>query len=245
MIKRWLPCLLLLCVGSAVAAGSIHISPVHLTLGPNQSTAVLRVKNNTGASTVMQLSAYAWSQHDGQSQLNSTRAILATPPIYRVAAGSKQVVRVGVRGARDPHQEKAYRLIMTQVPSKSSSDQSSSNQQGIKIALRFSIPVFVEPGDGKSAPKLEWQLDRRQQGRVRVSVQNTGTAHAQLSKLSLSTSAQGSALAQVNLGPGYLLPDTRRSWTLNLERPIPPDQKLVVHAQTQSGVINQSFGADP
>ena len=90
-----------------VQAASFRVNPVGLTLSAEHATAVLKVINDGSASTVIQLQTVAWSQDKGKDVYVPTRELLATPPIFTVAAGAQQLVRVGLRVAADARQEKA------------------------------------------------------------------------------------------------------------------------------------------
>lgn len=237
MSKKLLLSLVLLCVGATARAGSFLISPVQLELPAGQSTTVLEIKNNTESSTVIQLSEVTWSQKAGKDVLTPTRALLATPPIFTLPAGGEQIIRVGLRAKRDATQETTYRLILAQVPPKP-----RPGFRGLQIALRFSLPVFVAPLAGNAAPQLDWSLRRLGDGKkVELSVVNTGTAHAQVSNLSLGANKSGPALIKIGAGNGYLLPGAHRTWTLKLKQAVKPGQSLVLRGKTQRGAFDEQL----
>lgn len=234
MSKKLLLSFVLLCVGVTARAGSFLISPVHLDLPPGQSTTVLQIKNNTEAATVMQLSEFVWSQKNGKDVLTPTRVLLATPPIFTLPAGGEQIIRVGLRAKRDATRETTYRLILTQVPPKQ-----LPGFRGLQIALRFSIPVFVAPLAGHATPKLDWSLRPLGGDKAELSAVNVGTAHAQVSDLSIGASTSGPALVEIGAGSGYLLPGTRRTWTIKLKNSAKPGQSLVLRGKTQRGAFDE------
>lgn len=211
-------------------AGSFAVNPVRLHLSAAQPTAVLNVTNNGKTPTVVQLSLFVWSQANGRNVLTPTRALLATPPIFTIAAGGEQTVRVGLRIKPEATHETAYRLFMTQVPPKP-----RPGFRGLQVVLRMSLPVFVAPQNGADKPKLAWSIHRLGNGRAELTVTNSGAAHAQVSDLSLASSATGAALAKPAIGNGYILPGASRVWEFKFKSYVKREQALVVRGKTQQG----------
>lgn len=211
-------------------AGSFAVNPVRLHLSAAQPTTVLNVTNNGKTPTVVQLSLVAWSQMGGKNTYTPTRALLATPPIFTIAAGGEQTVRVGLRIKPDATHEMAYRLLMSQVPPKP-----RPGFRGLQVVLRMSLPVFVAPRSGTDKPKLAWSIQRLGNGRAKLTVTNSGTAHAQVSDLSLASSATGTALAKPAIGNGYILPGASRIWEFKFKSSVKHGQGLVVRGKTQQG----------
>lgn len=223
---------LIVLVPAMARAGTINVNPIRLDLTRSEPTAVLNVSNNTDSATVMQISVFSWKQANGKQVLTPTRALLATPPIFTVASGGTQVVRVGLRVKPDPRLETAYRLMLTQVPPKR-----QPGQLGLRIALRFSLPVFVAPIAGVAAPKLHWTLQRLSGSKARLTVENVGTAHGKVNALALAASPGGPALAKVDAGLGYVLPDDSLSWTVQFDSPVKQGQTLFVRGKTPSATF--------
>lgn len=211
-------------------AGSFAVNPVRLQLSAAQPTTVLNVTNNGKTPTVVQLSLVAWSQVGGKNTYTPTRALLATPPIFTIAAGGKQTVRVGLRVKPDAIHETGYRLFMTQVPPKP-----RPGFRGLQVVLRMSLPVFVAPQSGAAAPKLTWSIHRLGSNKAELTVTNNGTAHAQVSDLSLALSTTGDALAKPAIGNGYILPGASRIWEFKFKSYVKREQALVVRGKTQQG----------
>jgi fimbrial chaperone protein len=218
-------------------AGSFAVNPVRLQLSAVQPTAVLHVTNNGKTSTVVQLSLFTWSQTNGKNVLTPTRKLLATPPIFTLPAGGKQIVRVGLLAKPAAHGETAYRLFMTQVPPRP-----RPGFRGLQVALRMSLPVFVAPRIGTATPKLVWRIQRLGNGKVKLTVINNGTAHAQMSDLTLAASATGPALARPTTGNGYVLPGTSRSWELKLKSRAKHGQMWVLRGKSRQGSFSERLG---
>ncbi len=218
----------LLAGASAASAGSFSVSPVRATLSASQPVGALTVRNTGTEPAVVQLEVVSWSQQDGKDVYTSTREVLATPPIFTVPAGGSQVVRVGLRRAPDPQRELTYRLFLQEVPPPPKHD-----FQGLQIALRIGVPVFVLPAVA-AKPVLRWQAARTPEGVLKLSLANSGNAHIQIVnfRLSLPDSAQPWVTQQVS---AYVLPGQSRDWIVTANQVPPPGTVLHLFAQTDAG----------
>ena len=211
-------------------AASFQVNPIRVTLSATQTTGVLRVTNSSDSPTVVQMQIVAWSQENGRDMYTPSRNLLATPPIFTVAPGGQQVVRIGLRTAPDAKQETCYRLFLTEVP-----PAPRAGFHGVQIALRIGIPVFVEPAM-TTAPDLQWSAKRVAAEELQLSVHNNGTAHTELLKLSVTEKGRSAPLLQ-EFG-GYLLPGSQRTWNVKLAAPLAANVPLEITADTDGGSIH-------
>lgn len=188
-------------------AGTFSISPVRVELSGAAQTAALTLRNPEEAPVVVQAEAMLWEQVDGQERLTPTRDVLVSPAVFTVAGGGSQLVRVALRRPADPQRELSYRLLLTEVPQKA--DRQST---GLSMALRLSLPVFVEPA-ALSAPRLEWTANTASGGVV-VTARNTGTAHAKVLSFSLTPDGAATPALQQSV-TAYILPGQSRTWTID------------------------------
>ncbi|QHI98829.1 fimbria/pilus periplasmic chaperone [Xylophilus rhododendri] len=218
----WGLCLVL--AGSA-GAGSLAVNPVRLTLATGQTAAALTVRNDGAAPALVQLETLDWSQQDGSEVLAPSRELLATPPIFTVAPGASQVVRVGLRSAAVPRAvERSFRLLLKEIPPPPQAD-----ARGLQMALHLSLPVFLQPV-GTAKPILQWEA-ARQGAQLRLSARNAGNTHVQISKV---------ALQGIDWPPktaaAYLLAGQRREWLI--AREVPVGSELLLTAQTDAGDLS-------
>jgi len=214
---------LALCMAGAAGAASFTVSPVRITLAPGSATDSLTVRNNGSEPAVVQLEPLRWSLRDGVDVQEPTRELLATPPIFTLAPGASQIVRVGLRGrGPDPVTEIAYRLLLKEVPSAL-----PAGASGIHMALRINLPVFVQPLSA-ARPSLQWQA--RREGGLRLSARNDGNVHLQL--LGLRVDGVEWPLPAAS---GYLLPGQTRTWPVDPKAPAGTTLRLV--ARTDGGEL--------
>ncbi|MDE2091747.1 MAG: molecular chaperone [Gammaproteobacteria bacterium] len=226
-MRRILALISLLLVPLWAQAASFQVSPIRITLSADHSTDVIRVTNSSDTPTVVQLQIVAWAQENGDDVYTPSRNLLATPPIFTVAPGSQQVVRVGMRTQPDASQETCYRMYLTEVP-----PAPTKEFRGVQIALRMGIPVFVDPLTA-TEPKLRWSGKLLSPGELQVSATNTGNAHAQVLKWQLQSPDQSRAWSQES--GSYVLPGATHTWTLKLTSPLAANTPLEVLADTDRG----------
>jgi len=225
---RLLGILLALALPLGALAGSFQVNPVGLTLSATRSTGVVTVTNGSGSPTVVQLEVVAWSQENGQDAYTPTRDPLATPPIFTVAAGAQQTVRVGMRSRPDAKTETAYRLFLQEVPP-------ATGSKGVQMLLRIGIPVFVEPA-APAAPEVRWSAKRLSETEISVEAVNDGTAHVQILNLKLGIGSEAKPLAE--RAGGYVLPGKRASWVCTLRMPLAAGEPVTVTADTDRSTLH-------
>jgi fimbrial chaperone protein len=194
-----------LIAGGVARAGSFAVDPVRATLSAARPVVSFVVRNDGAEDTVVQLGIVAWSQQDGIDQYSATREILATPPIFKVPARGRQIVRLGLRRDPDPQRELTYRLFLEEVP-----PPLKEGFRGLRVTLRIAIPVFVVPA-ASTAPALRWTATRTPQGEINLALTNGGNAHIQIAAMSVAVAEQSPSKFTE---PVYVLPGQSRVWVL-------------------------------
>jgi len=211
-------------------AGSLGVNPIRVNLSEAKPTAAITL-NNTGTTTmVVQLQIAKWSAPAGEDRYEPSQDVLVTPPIFTIAPGVSQIVRIGLSSAAASDVELAYRLFIEEVP-----PPPKPAYQGLQVALRLGIPVFVEPAQATPA-KLEWSAIRTGADLFTLKVGNVGGAHARILKIDLSAPGENHVMAS-QTAASYLLPGQTRHWSMRLGRPW-PGRKLHLSATTDQGVTD-------
>jgi fimbrial chaperone protein len=187
-------------------AGSFSISPLRVELRSGTPTGALTIRNQEGTPVVVQAEVMLWEQAGGQDLLAPTRDLLVSPAVFTLPGNGSQLVRVALRRAADPERELSYRLLLTEVP-----QQSGAGFTGLNVALRLSLPVFVQPGPS-AVPRLDWSASRVASGRLAITARNAGTAHARVLSFSVAPTADATAAIPQDVAT-YLLPGQDRTWT--------------------------------
>ena len=192
----------------SAGAGTFTISPLRVDFTRAAGTAVLTVRNEEAAPVVVQAEGLSWSQDSGEDAYQPTRDLLVSPPVFTLAPGGSQVVRVALRRAPDATRELSYRMVLQEVPQAASPDFT-----GLQVALRLSIPVFVAPL-APSAPELAWTATSDATGRTTLTARNQGAANARLHRFALKTTDTRTTLFE-QPGLVYVLPGASRQWTID------------------------------
>lgn len=226
---------LVVCLGPAsmALAGSFTVNPVRVTLTDTQGIAALTVRNMGAEATVVQLDLMDWSQAKGDNVLVPSEQLLATPPLFTLPPGGSQIIRVGLRKPADANRESTYRVILREVlPER-------TDEQGLRVALQLSLPVFVVP-HGRYTPKLNWKLTRTGGDGLRLTATNVGNAHVQIGSFRIMLPDERTSIAN-RAAPDYLLPGTSRSWDLHTNADVTTGAPLRLHADTDAGEIRANL----
>jgi fimbrial chaperone protein len=206
---------LLLFLARGTPAASLDVNPVRIDLPPAARSAELRLTNTSNEALSIQVDVREWSQDfDGAEQLFDTHALLAVPPIVTIPPGERQIVRIGHLGAPDEDVEKSFRVLVTEL----SGARVASDKPALSMRLRLSIPVFVAPASGAAAADVDVEDVAPSDGGMRLTLHNTGNAHAKIERIDVRDDAEWSTLPpEIVSSVRYLLPDARARLALPQE----------------------------
>ena len=217
-----------LSVNAVSMAGTFSVSPVRVNLSAQQKVASLTVLNQGQEATTIQLEVLAWSQdQDGKDVFEPTKNILANPPVFTIAPNSSQVIRLGLRKPALGQSEESYRLFLQEVP-----PPPKEGFNGLSIALRLSIPVFVQPNEPIKT-SLEWRLKSTNDG-LKLLADNQSQGHIQVLSV-LLTPEQQESFANQSL-TNYLLPQQKREWLIK-DKHLAVGTPVMLKAQTDRGEL--------
>ncbi|MCG3879387.1 molecular chaperone [Psychrobacter sp. Ps6] len=205
----------LLLFSGAVRASGLQVSPISLTLQARQNASGLTLSNSGNNVVNAQVRVYHWSQNNMRDELESSRGLLASPPMIRLNPGEQQLIRI-IRTKTQSQDiaaaEDAFRLLINELPVKS-----DDKKTGLQFVLSYSLPVFVQPkGTKKIGPKLQWSAQTQPNtDQIKLKVSNSGNGHAQLAALSFVDNNNN--LTEINKGLlGYVLPGSTMHWVLKI-----------------------------
>ena len=185
-LRRTLLPLLLASLCSTSWAGSFSVSPVRIYMKPRDRAVAITLTNEGDTAVALQADVFVWSQTpEGADQLELSEDLILSPPIIKLEAGARQVVRLALLRPADASQQLTYRLIVREVP-----EITQPRQPGIQlpIALALSMPVFITPPPARR--EVACELVKGEAGAPAVSCANTGTAYAQMREVRLQRNDQ-------------------------------------------------------
>jgi fimbrial chaperone protein len=174
--------------------------------------------------------ALAWSQPGGKDAYDETRAFIVSPPIFTMAPGGAQIVRIALRGQPAADVEQSYRLMFREVPAP---EEKATDQALFHIALNMDIPMYVAPAQGVATPLGDFGFDAGAGGPPRLRIANKGNGNLRLTELAVRQGQEKLAGEDIYV----VLPGATRYITL------PPGQfrpgvPLRVEAQSNAGRID-------
>ena len=217
----------------AAKAGVFSVTPVRIYMATKDRAIAVTVSNEGDEPIVMQAEVFSWKQKpSGEDLLTATEDVILSPPIVKLAARSRQVLRLAMLGARPSTDQVTYRLIVREVPDVATTPKDIQ----LQLALAFSLPVFITPPGAKR--QLSCTLERVTLDTVRANCENTGNAYAQPREFTL-TGTSGDKLASRDTG-GYILPTIKRSFDIKRADGRIPAGKVKLAVGLDDGSI-QSF----
>jgi fimbrial chaperone protein len=223
---------MLLCTRGAIA-GSFEVNPIRIDLSANARSAALSIRNSGDEAVVVQASIVSWTQENGQDVYAPTKEILGTPPIATIPPGGEQILRLGMRRAPDAANELTYRIFLQEVP-----PPPKPGFQGLQVALRLSLPIFVQPRQGPAKATLVWNLELQGDDTLRLRLDNNGTGHIQVSEIGLFQPGQDQAVASQS-SLVYVLPGQSRKWELKSQTArLKPSDRLRLKVTTDAGSVD-------
>jgi fimbrial chaperone protein len=225
-LVRWLSAGLMgIAVALPATAGTFSISPLRIELDRKQNIGVLTIHNDEDAPLLIQAQIVAWSQQNNEEIYLPSKDLLVTPPVIQLASKSDQIVRVALRHVELKDSELHYRLILNEVP-----PEKRENFNGLSVALRMSIPIFIKPGS--VSPDMKWTTTWSGDGSMIVEAYNAGTAHLQVTDFEL----QFGDAEKLRVNPSrYVLPGSRITWTVKPPATINRNAAITIHGFSDQG----------
>jgi fimbrial chaperone protein len=205
-------------------AAPFSVTPVRIYMTPKDKAIAVTVTNEGDEDLVMQADLYSWKQkNNGEDDLVMTEDLLLSPPIIKLPAKARQVVRLARLRSVPELEQLTYRMIMREIPE---AKPNPGNLQ-LQIAIAFSLPVFITPPQAKY--KVDCTLTKSAADTVKATCENTGKAYAQIINFELA-SPDGAKFASRDTG-GYILANFKRDFDIkSAEKSIPGGPaKLTIH----------------
>lgn len=234
-LKQTFAVTLLWLFASSLQAASLSVNPVLITLDSSDAIAAMTVSNQGEDDVVMQASIYAWSIRDNEEHYEPTNALIVSPPVFQLAAGKSQIVRIGLSDTEPKAVEQSFRVFLEQAPATpgdaAATTIADKGPQAVQMMLRLGFPVFVKAVE-PSTNQLVWRAKRLANGRLQVEAENQGNAHNKISHLALINKKQTLASSEQL---SYILPGSSRHWVLDVPPAIAAPYRI--KAEAKDGVL--------
>lgn len=222
--------------------GATSVWPVLIDLA-SEARATITLRNDRPHAVFYQVSVWDWRQENGQDQYDHSADFIASPPQFTLAAGSSQIIRLGFRQPTPSPTERAYRVVVAEVPSV---DDAPGQGGQVQFALQYAIPVFVAGSRPTPASPLTWQM--QQQGNTMlVRANNPSNRRVVLNAVGLSPASGTSAQPQHSQDQrATVLAHAWREWRIPLQTAstsstATSDWRVVV--QAADSAVWQAIGA--
>ncbi len=198
-----------------VLAGVFSVSPLRIYMRPTDRAVAVTITNQGSTDMVLQADLNAWSQKpDGTDEQVPTEDLMLSPPIIRLAAGARQVVRLARLMPADANRQLIYRMTLREVPEALASQDKTIE---VPIGLALSLPVFITPPPAKR--EMDCTAARSSAQSVAVGCSNQGSAYAQVRDITL---LRGEHILGRFEGGTYILPGARKIMGVNGQQAIAP-----------------------
>jgi len=192
---------------TAAIAASLQVTPVTIDLTAPTGAGLVTLRNDGKSPITVQVRVFKWVQQNGVDAYVPTKDVAVSPPMTKLAPGSRQTVRV-VRTAKASAGQDSYRLFVDEIP-----QAARRTRNGVEFVLRQSIPVFFS-APGISPAKVAWSASSNGR-KLTLTARNSGTDRQKVSRLVLKDQG-GKVLARTDGLAGYVLGGSTRRWDFSL-----------------------------
>lgn len=218
---------------NAAHASNFEISPVVLELSSARTAGVVKIVNNDNHDVSLQLRAFEWKQSDNKDDLQPTQNLIISPPVFNLAPGASQVVRV-VSKQPSGDNEIAFRMLIDEIPS-------AAEGATVNFKFRISMPVFIA---ANGAPKFKLDYTLHAGKPAKLIVENTGNRRGRLVDLAI-TLPNGKKVAAPAGGNPYTLAGVKRVYQLDTETPLAAGSKVRMSATGDGGPLETDLTVAP
>ena len=215
-------------------ASNFEIVPVVLELSDARQAGAIRFVNKDDHEVSLQVRGNDWVQIDGEDTLTPTSTgLLLSPPIFTLAPGAAQTIRVVAR-QKGVTTETAYRLYIDEIPV-------VSKAPAINFKFRVSMPIFMEPPDAPDI-KMAWQATLH--GTPQIQLRNIGNRRIKLLNIVL-TLPSGKKLQPLATPNSYTLVGNSRTYGFASDAEFKPGVTVKLSATSATGAYETSIVVAP
>ena len=212
--------LLVLAAMHMAFAATFTVTPVRIYMKPQDRAVAVTITNESDTPVLLQADLYTWTQKaDGTDETVLTEDLVLSPPIIKLAAKGRQVVRLARLKPADQKRQLTYRMILREVPEAAA----AKDKIQVAIALALSMPVFITPAPAKR--EVSCDAARADGETLNVACANKGSAYAQVREVIVK---QGDQILGRFEGGAYILPGARKVMSIKTRNAVPGSRVQLV-----------------
>lgn len=216
---------------SRLSASAFHLAPIRIELTAQRPNSTLQIVNESDATVTVQIHAVDWQAKGSEEVYSESSEILVNPPIATLPPHGTQLVRLAIRRPVHVTTERAWRLVVEEVPS-------PPKAGVITMVLKVSIPVFQKPETGQAAPQLAWNARYANDGSLQLTASNSSNVHVQVKALTLTP--LGTETQSISSSMAYVLPQGTHIWVIRNDR-LKNASHIALDAETDAGKLHEDL----
>ncbi|WP_029520835.1 fimbria/pilus periplasmic chaperone [Persephonella sp. IF05-L8] len=168
--------------GNSLAV-DFSIQPIRIYMSAKKNTAVFKIENLTDEKTItVETEVKVWDQDkNGKFILKDTEDLIVVPPYIELKPKQKQLVKLAYLGTFDGQVQKAYRLLVKQIPEEIEVEKNPKKiKTAIQIVLHISVPVFINPPGVDISYDLEITPVYKGKDKIVLDIRNKGNGFARI-----------------------------------------------------------------
>lgn len=207
------------------AQSNFLIWPIYPVLENEDKATPIWLENTGNKASMIQIRVFKWSQSDKKDIYSDQQEVIASPPIVKVAAGDKQMIRLTKLINFSDSKEYSYRIIIDELPVDLDSKDAANS---VSFKMRYSLPLFVYGqgiGSGNSQvtnksnsknpnarPILNWSMIKKG-NKDFIEIENTGLLSIKISGFQVNGKEYNSVSG--NNSFGYVLSESKLDFHLS------------------------------
>ena len=236
---------ILMVTSPVFAQATFLIWPIYPKIEENEKATAVWLQNTGNSDAMVQIRVCKWDQNNQQDAYAEQTEVIPSPPVAKIKAGEKHMLRLTRSAAVLDAKELAYRIIVDELPIKLNPE-TDKETSTVSFQMRYSIPLFsygkglgsglTEVSQKTNAknplakPILSWWVKKNEQGKPELYIKNTGSKFSRLAGIKLTPTSEQMAFGKTAFG--YVLANSTMKFDL--------DNKLLNSLSGQSSL----YGVD-
>ncbi|PTV58980.1 protein CsuC [Acinetobacter seifertii] len=228
ILKSFLFASTLSLVTPVMAQATFLIWPIYPKIEANEKATAVWLQNTGKTDAMVQIRVFKWNQEGLKDNYSEQSDIIPSPPVAKIKAGEKHMLRLTKSTNLPDGKEQSYRLIVDELPIRLS-DGNEQDASKVSFQMRYSIPLFAygkgigsglteesQKANAKNPlakPVLQWSVRNNDQGQSELYLKNNGQKFARLS--ALKTSKTGNDISLGKAAFGYVLSNSTVKFSID------------------------------